>query len=140
MVFIFLPQNVSLDQLRAIREDGVKFGIAERHGCRAKASPGSLGGSREQPGRRCVDARLTGTPEVQNVQPAGRPMLPSIVASELAQVAADAIRTAFHPTNPGFSGLIGRFRADRQRLIKGPDVSISHPSQPGGTGSWPSSV
>ena len=32
-------------------------------------------------------------------------MLPSVVASELEQVAADAIRTAFHPTTPGFSGL-----------------------------------
>ena len=32
-------------------------------------------------------------------------MLPSVVASELEQVAADAIRTAFHPTAPGFSGL-----------------------------------
>jgi hypothetical protein len=58
-----LPQNVSLDQLRAIREDGVKFGIAEKHGCRAKASPGSLGGSREQPGRRCVDARFSSAQE-----------------------------------------------------------------------------
>ena len=66
-------------------------------------------------------------------------MLPSVVASELEQVAADAIRTAFHPTTPGFAGLIDRFLADRQRLIKGPYVSISHPSQPGGTRSWPSS-
>ena len=40
-------------------------------------------------------------------------MLPSVVASELEQVAADAIRTAFHPTTPGFSGLIDRFLADR---------------------------
>ena len=28
-------------------------------------------------------------------------MLPSVVASELEQVAAEAIRTAFHPTTPG---------------------------------------
>ncbi|MFM9088855.1 MAG: hypothetical protein ACKOPT_12095 [Cyanobium sp.] len=37
-------------------------------------------------------------------------------AQLLEQVAADAIRTAFHPTTPGFSGLIDRFLADRQRL------------------------
>jgi hypothetical protein len=29
-------------------------------------------------------------------------MLPSVIASELEQVACDAIRTAFHPTTPGF--------------------------------------
>jgi DEAD/DEAH box helicase domain-containing protein len=54
-------------------------------------------------------------------------LLPSVVASELEQVAADAIRTAFHPTTPGFAGLIDRFLADRQRLIKGPYVSIALP-------------
>jgi DEAD/DEAH box helicase domain-containing protein len=41
-------------------------------------------------------------------------MIPSVVASELEQVAADAIRTAFHPTTPGFSGLIDRFLADHR--------------------------
>ena len=46
-------------------------------------------------------------------------MLPSVVASELEQVAADAIRTAFHPTSPGFSGLIDRFLAEREQLLKG---------------------
>jgi DEAD/DEAH box helicase domain-containing protein len=65
------------------------------------------------------------------VQPAGRPILPSVVASELEQVATDAIRTAFHPTTPGFSGLIDRFLADRQRLIKGPYVSIALPFHQG---------
>ena len=46
-------------------------------------------------------------------------MLPSVVASELEQVARDALQTAFHPTTPGFKGLIDRFLADRQRLVKG---------------------
>ena len=46
-------------------------------------------------------------------------MLPSVVASELEQVAADAIRTAFHPTTPGFAGLIDRFLADHERLLPG---------------------
>jgi len=47
-------------------------------------------------------------------------LLPSVVASELEQVAADAIRIAFHPSTPGFRGLIDRFLADRERLLKGP--------------------
>jgi len=42
-------------------------------------------------------------------------LLPSVVASELEQVAADAIRTAFHPTTPDIAGLIDRFLADRER-------------------------
>ena len=48
-------------------------------------------------------------------------------AQLLEQVAADAIRTAFHPTTPGFADPIDRFLADRQRLIKGPYVSIALP-------------
>jgi DEAD/DEAH box helicase domain-containing protein len=63
-------------------------------------------------------------------------MLPSVVASELEQVAADAIRTAFHPTTPGFSGLIDRFLADRERLIKGPYVSIALPFHQGRRSDW----
>ena len=63
-------------------------------------------------------------------------MLPSVVASELEQVAADAIRTAFHPTTPGFAGLIDRFLADRQRLVKGPYVSIALPFHKCRRGGW----
>jgi Distinct helicase family with a unique C-terminal domain including a metal-binding cysteine cluster len=63
-------------------------------------------------------------------------LLPSVVASELEQVAADAIRTAFHPTTPGFAGLIDRFLADRQRLIKGPYVSIALPFHRGHRSDW----
>ena len=44
-------------------------------------------------------------------------MLPSVVASELEQVACDAIRTAFHPTTPGFRGLIDRFLQQRLDLM-----------------------
>ncbi len=63
-------------------------------------------------------------------------MLPSVVASELEQVAADAIRTAFHPTTPGFAGLIDRFLADRERLLKGPYVSVALPFQEGSGRDW----
>ncbi len=63
-------------------------------------------------------------------------MLPSVVASELEQVAADAIRTAFHPTTPGFAGLIDRFLSDRQRLLKGPYVSVALPFREGSGRNW----
>jgi DEAD/DEAH box helicase domain-containing protein len=54
-------------------------------------------------------------------------MLPSVVASELEQVARDALQTAFHTTTPGFKGLIDRFLADRQRLVKGPFITAALP-------------
>jgi DEAD/DEAH box helicase domain-containing protein len=63
-------------------------------------------------------------------------LLPSVVASELEQVAADAIRIAFHPTTPGFRGLIDRVLADRERLLKGPYVSVSLPFQQGSGRDW----
>ncbi|MCT0225546.1 DEAD/DEAH box helicase [Synechococcus sp. CS-1328] len=63
-------------------------------------------------------------------------MLPSVVASELEQVACDAIRTAFHPTTPGFAGLIDRFLADRERLLKGPYVSVALPFHQGSGRDW----
>jgi DEAD/DEAH box helicase domain-containing protein len=47
-------------------------------------------------------------------------LLPSVVASELELIAADAIRTVFHPSTPGFKGLIGRLLTERERLLKGP--------------------
>ena len=63
-------------------------------------------------------------------------MLPSVVASELEQVACDAIRTAFHPTTPGFAGLIDRFLAQRDQLLKGPYVSVALPCQQGSGRDW----
>ena len=63
-------------------------------------------------------------------------MLPSVVASELEQVACDALQTAFHPTTPGFKGLIDRFLADRQRLVKGPFITAALPFQRGRRQDW----
>jgi DEAD/DEAH box helicase domain-containing protein len=63
-------------------------------------------------------------------------LLPSVVASELEQVAADAIRTAFHPTTAGFAGLIDRFLADREQLLKGPYVSVALPFREGSGRDW----
>jgi DEAD/DEAH box helicase domain-containing protein len=63
-------------------------------------------------------------------------LLPSVVASELEQVASDAIRTAFHPTTPGFAGLIDRFLAEREQLLKGPFVSVALPFCEGSGRNW----
>jgi DEAD/DEAH box helicase domain-containing protein len=51
-------------------------------------------------------------------------------------VARDAIRTAFHPTTPGFAGLIDRFLADRERILKGPSVSVALPFHQGSGRDW----
>jgi DEAD/DEAH box helicase domain-containing protein len=63
-------------------------------------------------------------------------LLPSVVASELEQVACDAIRTAFHPTTSGFRGLIDRFLAEREQLLKGPYVSVALPFHQGSGRNW----
>ncbi|MXZ82389.1 MAG: helicase with metal-binding cysteine cluster [Synechococcus sp. SB0666_bin_14] len=63
-------------------------------------------------------------------------MLPSVVTSEMEQVAADAVRTAFHPTTPGFRGLIERFLGERERLLKGPYVSVALPFREGSGRNW----
>jgi DEAD/DEAH box helicase domain-containing protein len=63
-------------------------------------------------------------------------LAPLRCTSELEQVACDAIRTAFHPTTPGFRGLIDRFLADRERLLKGPYVTVSLPFQQGSGCDW----
>ena len=47
-------------------------------------------------------------------------------------MAADAIRTAFHPTTPVFSRLIDCFLTDRQLLVKGACVSTALVSPPPG--------
>jgi DEAD/DEAH box helicase domain-containing protein len=52
-------------------------------------------------------------------------LLHSGLASQLEQVACDAIRTALHPTTPGFAGLLDRFLADWdpgliESLVKSP--------------------
>ena len=63
-------------------------------------------------------------------------MLPSVLASELEQVVKDAISTSFHPTTPGFSGLIERFLSNRENLIKGPYVTVSLPFKEGSGKNW----
>jgi DEAD/DEAH box helicase domain-containing protein len=62
--------------------------------------------------------------------------LPSVVASELEQVAANVIPTACHPTTPGFKALLARILADRERLFEGPYVSVALPFQQGSRRDW----
>ena len=59
-----------------------------------------------------------------------------VLAALRSRLAAEAIRTAFHPTTPGFRGLIDRFLADRERLFKGPYVSVALPLQQGSGRDW----
>ena len=63
-------------------------------------------------------------------------LLPSVGTSELEQVAADAVRTAFHPTTPGFRGLIERFLDEREHLFKGPYISVALPFHQGSGRNW----
>tara|TARA_Y100001968_G_scaffold330354_1_gene381996 strand:+ start:7733 stop:14215 length:6483 start_codon:yes stop_codon:yes gene_type:complete len=63
-------------------------------------------------------------------------MFPSVLSSELKKVAKDSIRTSFHPTTPGFIGLIERFLSDQDQLIKGPYVSVSLPFKQGSDRDW----
>jgi hypothetical protein len=43
---------------------------------------------------------------------------------------------AGHPTTPGFKALLARILADRERLIKGPYVSVALPFQQGSRRDW----
>ena len=63
-------------------------------------------------------------------------MIPSVLSNELEQVVKDAIRTSFHPTTTGFSGLIDRFIDNRDEFLKGPYVSISLPFKEGSGRNW----
>ena len=51
-------------------------------------------------------------------------------------MAADAVRTAFHPTTSGFHGLIERFLSERERLLKGPYISVALPFRQGERHDW----
>ena len=49
----------------------------------------------------------------------------------MEQMAADAIRTAFHPNTLGFSWLVDRFLADREQFLKRPYLSMALPFHQG---------
>lgn len=63
-------------------------------------------------------------------------MLPSVVATQVRNCVSDYLHTTFHPTTPGFDGLIDRFLAEPDQVCRGPYVSIGLPFRPG-TGSAP---
>src|SRR5690606_8189115 len=54
-------------------------------------------------------------------------MQPLIVSQQITQGVADFLRAAFPATTPGFNGLIDRFLADRDRVFKGPYLTLPLP-------------
>jgi DEAD/DEAH box helicase domain-containing protein len=54
-------------------------------------------------------------------------MQPLIVSRQITQGVADFLRAAFPATTPGFDGLIDRFLADRDRVFKGPYLTLPLP-------------
>jgi DEAD/DEAH box helicase domain-containing protein len=54
-------------------------------------------------------------------------MQPLIVSQQITQGIADFLRAAFPATMPGFDGLIQRFLADRDRVFKGPYLTLPLP-------------
>jgi DEAD/DEAH box helicase domain-containing protein len=54
-------------------------------------------------------------------------MQPLIVSQQITQGVADFLRAAFPATTPGFDGLIDRFLADRDRVFKGPYLTLPLP-------------
>ncbi|MGV6943319.1 DEAD/DEAH box helicase, partial [Stenotrophomonas maltophilia] len=54
-------------------------------------------------------------------------MQPLIVSQQITQGVADFLRAAFPATTPGFDGLIQRFLADRDRVFKGPYLTLPLP-------------
>lgn len=61
-------------------------------------------------------------------------MIPSVVATQVRNCVSDYLRTTFHPTTPGFDGLIDRFLAEPDHICRGPYLSIGLPFR-SGTGS-----
>lgn len=54
-------------------------------------------------------------------------MQPLIVSQQITQGVADFLRAAFPATTPGFDGLIQRFLSDRDRVFKGPYLTLPLP-------------
>lgn len=54
-------------------------------------------------------------------------MQPLIVGQQVAQGVADFLRTAFPSTTPGFVGLLERFLAERNNILKGPYLTVPLP-------------
>lgn len=54
-------------------------------------------------------------------------MQPLIVSQQITQGIADFLRAAFPAATPGFDGLIQRFLADRDRVFKGPYLTLPLP-------------
>lgn len=56
---------------------------------------------------------------------ANRSMIPSAVASEVADALRSFLATGFGPSNPELAGVIDDFLAEPENLVKGPYLSIA---------------
>lgn len=58
-------------------------------------------------------------------------MIPSIIASQVERGIEDFLRTTFPPSNPFFHGILDRLFQERDRLFKGPYISVKLPFRQG---------
>lgn len=58
-------------------------------------------------------------------------MQPLIAAQQVTQGVAAFLRTAFPSTTPGFIGLLERFLEQRDKIFKGPYLTVRLPFSPG---------
>lgn len=61
-------------------------------------------------------------------------MIPSVIASQVEQGIEDFLRTSFPPSNPFFHGILDRLFQERERLFKGPYISVKLPFRQGTPG------
>ncbi len=61
-------------------------------------------------------------------------MIPSVIASQGEQGIEGFLRTSFPPSNPFFHGILDRLFQDRERLFKGPYISVKLPFRQGTPG------
>jgi len=58
-------------------------------------------------------------------------VIPSVIASQVERGIEDFLRTTFPPSNPFFHGILDRLFEERNRLFKGPYVSVKLPFREG---------
>ncbi len=61
-------------------------------------------------------------------------MVPSIIASQVERGIEDLLRTTYPPSNPFFHGILDRLFQKRERLFKGPYISVKLPFRQGTPG------
>lgn len=61
-------------------------------------------------------------------------MIPSVIANQVERGIKDFLRTTYPPSNPFFHGILDRLFEERNRLFKGPYVSVKLPFRQGTIG------